>query len=266
MKRLLVTIRNPGFREMERGSNTFVKLKGLFMVLAVMVGSGFLPARATAGEDEGIALAIVYDTSGSMRERVPVGPGKTAPKYVIANNALNAIVDRISRYATNAQVNTPRMIEVGLYVFREAGAAEAVKYGRFDPEAIQNWVKHFAEPRGATPLGNSIDVASRAVLRSNLSHKHIVVITDGVNTSGPKPEAVIPGIKTAAAQKNAGISFHFVAFDVDAKVFEPVKKLGATVLGAANEQQLNTQLEYIFEQKILLEDEEPKHPAGVQPK
>jgi hypothetical protein len=38
------------------------------------------------------------------------------------------------------------------------------------------------------------------------------------------------------------------------------------VLGAANERQLNTQLEYIFQQKILLEDEDPKPPAVVQPK
>jgi hypothetical protein len=47
-----------------------------------------------------------------------------------------------------------------------------------------------------------------------------------------------------------------VAFDVDAKVFEPVKKLGATVLPASNQQQLNTQLDFIFTKKILLEEEE----------
>jgi hypothetical protein len=38
------------------------------------------------------------------------------------------------------------------------------------------------------------------------------------------------------------------------------------VVGAANEQQLNTQLEFIFEKKILLEDEEPARPAGEKPK
>ena len=53
------------------------------------------------------------------------------------------------------------------------------------------------------------------------------------------------------------MAVHFVAFDVDAKVFEGVKKLGATVVEASNENQLNTQLEFILEKKILLEDEEP---------
>ena len=48
-----------------------------------------------------------------------------------------------------------------------------------------------------------------------------------------------------------------MAFDVDAKQFSVVKKLGATVVGAADENQLNTQLQFILQKKILLEDEEP---------
>jgi hypothetical protein len=44
---------------------------------------------------------------------------------------------------------------------------------------------------------------------------------------------------------------------VAAKVFDPVKKLGATVVGAADEKQLNTQLDYILQKKILLEEEDP---------
>ena len=43
---------------------------------------------------------------------------------------------------------------------------------------------------------------------------------------------------------------------LDAKVFDPLKKLGATVVGAADEKQLNSQLEFILQRKILLEDEE----------
>ena len=67
----------------------------------------------------------------------------------------------------------------------------------------------------------------------------------------------MPKLKQQADEKHTGLSVHFVAFDVDAKVFDPVKKLGATVVGAANENQLNTQLQYILQRKILLEEEEP---------
>jgi len=44
---------------------------------------------------------------------------------------------------------------------------------------------------------------------------------------------------------------------VNAKVFDGVKKLGATVLGASDESQLNSQLEFILQKRIRLEDEEP---------
>jgi hypothetical protein len=53
------------------------------------------------------------------------------------------------------------------------------------------------------------------------------------------------------------VSVHFVAFDVDAKVFDGVKKLGATVVGASDEKQLDTRLDDILQRKILLEEEEP---------
>jgi von Willebrand factor type A domain len=267
MNALLITIRHQGRGAMGPGSGVFTKMTRLIAVLAVAaVGVALQPAQAAPANEEGIALAIIYDTSGSMREPVPAGGGVKLPKYVIANKALGAIVDRISRYATNAPANAPRKIEVGLYVFHDPTAIEAVPYGPFNPDAIKNWVRNFSHPNGATPLGNSIRVASKAVMASPLSHKHIVIITDGINTSGPKPESVIPGLKRLALHQGGDIFFHFVAFDVDAKVFDRVKGQGATVLAAANEQQLNSQLEFIFERKILLEDEEPRRSAAGQPK
>ncbi|GEM_PF-590074 len=269
MNALLITMNPQHQRAVGPGGDTFTRVTRLFAVLAVAVTVelGFQAAQAASGSEEGIALAIVYDTSGSMRESVPAGEGKMLPKYVIANKALGAIVDRISQYASNSPANAPRKIEVGLFVFKDPTAVEAVPYGPFNPEAIKAWVRHFSQPNGATPLGNSIRVASKSVLASPLTHKHIVIITDGMNTSGPAPQAVIPGIKKKLTSQGGGeVFFHFVAFDVDAKVFAPVKRQGATVLAAANEQQLNSQLEFIFERKILLEDEEPRRPAAVQPK
>jgi von Willebrand factor type A domain len=265
MKSMLIPVFNREQREQKPNRAMTATVKKSFAAVAVAAGLALQPAHAASGE-EGIALAIIYDTSGSMRERVPAGPDKTAPKYIIANKALGTIVDRISEFATNAPAGTPRKIETGLYIFRDPGAAEVVKYGPFDGPAIKTWVQGFSRPNGATPLGNAITVASQAVLKSGLTRKHIVIITDGINTSGPKPEAVIPGIQQAAAQQQSGISFHFVAFDVDARVFDSVKKLGATVLAAANEQQLNSQLQFIFERKILLEDEEPARPAADKTK
>ena len=215
------------------------------------------PFQLFAAQEEGVALAIVYDTSGSMKEQVRDRNGKLSPKYVIANRALEAISKRIQTFAANTATGGPRAIHAGLFVFDGTGAKQAVKFGPFEASTFQRWAQNFSAPEGGTPLGNALTAASHTVLNSGLPRMHVLVITDGMNTVGPDPAAVLPRLNQLAAQKQNRLSVHFVAFDVDANVFDPLKKLGATVVGAADEKQLNTQLEFILQRKILLEDEEP---------
>jgi len=226
-------------------------------VLTALVALEQGNARLGAAEEEGVALAIIYDTSGSMRETVPNATGGSSPKYVIANRALMAIAKQIQAFATNSASGATRKIHAGLFIFSGESAREVVNFGPFDAAAINNWARNFSNPGGNTPLGNALNVAGHTVLNSPLSRKHVLVITDGVNTAGPPPAAVMPRLKQQAGQKQANLSVHFVAFDVDAKVFDTVKKQGATVVGAADEKQLNTQLQFILQKKILLEEEEP---------
>jgi hypothetical protein len=191
-----------------------------------------------------------------MHESVQDASGRAAPKYVIANRALIAVAKQIQTFATNNATGAPRRIQAGLFVFDHDSAREAVKFGPFDAAALESFARHFSSPTGNTPLGNALTVASRRVLSSPLPRKHVLIITDGMNTAGPTPAAVLPKLKQQAEQKGSGLSVHFVAFDIDAKVFDPVKKLGATVVGAGDEKQLNSQLEFILQKKILLEEEE----------
>jgi hypothetical protein len=210
-----------------------------------------------AAEEDGVALAIIYDTSGSMKDPVRDATGRKSPKYVIANRALTAVAKQIQAYTSSSTGGAPRRLDAGLFVFSGNTAKEAVKFGPFDAAALENFARNFASPNGNTPLGNALNVASRTVLDSPLSRKHVLIITDGLNTEGPAPDVVMPRVKQQAEQKHATLSVHFVAFDVAAQQFASVKKLGATVVGAADEKQLNSQLEYIFQRKILLEEEEP---------
>lgn len=227
-------------------------------ILTALAVVGFTPVRLSAAEEDGVALAIIYDTSGSMKDSVLDQSGHSAPKYVIANRALVAVAKQLQAFATNTASGAPRKINTGLFVFHAEGAREAIKFGPFDAAALQDWAERFSTPSGNTPLGNALTTASRAVLNSTLSRKHVLIITDGMNTAGPKPEEVLPRLKRQAEQKQAVVSVHFVAFDVNARIFEPVKRLGATVVSAADEKQLDSQLEYILQRKILLEEEEPK--------
>ena len=228
-----------------------------FAVLTALAALGLGAVPAGAAEEDGVALAIIYDTSGSMKELVRDNNGQQAAKYLIANRALVAITRQLQTFATNTASGAPRKIYTGLFIFSGIGAKEAVKFGPFDAAAIQQWAGNFANPSGNTPLGKSLETAGQAVLNSPLSRKHVLVITDGMNTAGPSPSAIMPKLKLQAEQKHTALSVHFVAFDVDAKVFDPLKKQGATVVGAADEKQLNTQLDYIMQRKILLEEEEP---------
>ena len=205
-----------------------------------------------------MALAIIYDTSGSMKDPVPDAHGGTAPKYVIANRALTRVADQIAAFQTNAPGGVPRQISTVLYVFGNSTGREAIRFGPFDAAALKDWAAHFSNPTGNTPLGNTLRMAGQRVLNSPWSRKHVLVITDGLNTAGPEPAAVLPALKRQAEQKQMQFSVHFVAFDVDAQQFSSVKRLGATVVGAADEKQLNTQLEFILKRQILLEEEEPK--------
>ncbi|HWX20386.1 MAG TPA: vWA domain-containing protein [Candidatus Binatia bacterium] len=226
-------------------------------LLAAVAAVGLCSPSLHAADEDGVALAIIYDTSGSMRDPVRDESGGSTPKYLIANRALLAVTKQLQAFATNNPGGAPRKIYAGLFIFQGQGAREVVKLGPFDPAAFEDWATHFSNPSGNTPLGNALNTASRAVLDSPLSRKHVLVITDGMNTAGPPPEVVLPRVKKQADQKQASLSVHFVAFDVNAKVFDPIKKLGATVVSAADEKQLNSQLDFILKRKILLEEEEP---------
>jgi hypothetical protein len=236
-----------------------MKIKSIPLMAAgaalVLLGAGSVPGRAA--EEEGVAVAILYDASGSMRDSVRDSNGKFAPKYVIAKRALGSIVKRLQAYVASASPGSPRALSAGLYVFSGTEARPVVPLAPFDSKKADTWINRLPPPGNGTPIGNALESAAQALLKSNLSRKHILVITDGENTFGPKPESVLPGLKDQASRQSTGLNVNFVAFDVDARVFEPLKKLGVKVAGAANESQLNLQLQTILEKEILLEDAEP---------
>jgi len=234
-------------------------MKRFSCCLVVLAALGFWALGGATGlsaTDDGVAIAIVYDTSGSMKDNVPNEAGQPTPKYVIANRALQEVTHQIAAFATNGPA--PRRVDAGLFVFNDSSARPAVRFGAFDPAAFEQWARTFRSPNGNTPLGNALTTATEAVLTSPLSRKHVLILTDGENTAGPTPAAVLPTLKKRVEQTGKSLSVHFVAFDVAARVFDGVKKQGATVVSAANEKQLNSQLEFILQHKILLEDEEKK--------
>jgi hypothetical protein len=228
----------------------------VWAALACLAG-GTLPLAAAT--DEGVALAIVYDTSGSMKDLVHDEGGSRSPKYKIANRALENIAKQLQAFAEKTTEGAPRKLQVGLYTFNGSGVREAVPFGNFNSQAIIDWARKFSHPGSGTPLGNALQTAGETVLKSDLAQKHVLILTDGINTMGPNPASVLPGLLKQAEEKHVKFGVYFVAFDIDANVFNSVKHQGAKVFSARDAHQLNTQLQLLLQREILLE--EPEKPS-----
>src|SRR5438046_7360925 len=108
----------------------------LIISLGTLVAMTAASPPVLSAQEDGIALAIVYDTSGSMKDPVRDRTGKFSPKYVIANRALEAISERIQTFASNAASGVPRKVHAGMLVLEGRGARQGVKCGPFDASAF----------------------------------------------------------------------------------------------------------------------------------
>lgn len=84
---------------------------------------------------------------------------------------------------------------------------------------------------------------------------HILVITDGENTTGYDPADVVSAIYRLPEVQQT--STYFIAFNVSAEVFEPVREAGGMVLSASNDSELATTLDYLLTGRILAEQPIP---------
>jgi hypothetical protein len=219
--------------------------------LLLVLGTLCATALSTRAADDDLAVAIVYDTSGSMSAPVKDAEGKATPKFLIANRALENIVSQLEKFSATS----PRKLQVALFTFSLQGAKPAVPLGPFEPGKLRDWIANFKKPDGGTPLGNATAEAARALVAQKASARHVLVITDGQNTIGPAPEKRIAEINQDGMKTGNLVAFHFIAFDVKASIFAAIKKEGATLLSAADEKQLNERLTFVLEEKILLEKE-----------
>ena len=224
-------------------------LSGLTLVAAMTRAEAqpVNPPSNDGSHPSALALVILYDGSGSMANKVPNVRGEMTPKYVLANHAIISITRKLEEYCTNKNVT----VDAGLVYFKDAVVKTGIPFHRFEPKAFRDWAGAFRSPTGGTPLGEGIKEATRMLAKTSAIKKHILIVTDGESNQGEAPEAVVRRMK---GQQDP-TSVYFVAFDVSARVFNPVKQLGATVVSAANELELNTQIEALLGKKILLEAE-----------
>jgi len=93
--------------------------------------------------------------------------------------------------------------------------------------------------------------AKRELDATALSRRHVLVVSDGMNNRGYSPGAVALAMAEQPETSRTGV--YFIAFDVDASVFNPVKDAGGLVLTASSETDLNQMIDFILTGKILAE-------------
>ncbi len=206
---------------------------------------------ASIARQEGIAAAILMDTSGSMEDSVQGANGNKEPKIDIARRAVLNLVGQFHDFVSK---NPDRRVLLGVYEFssreREPAARQVIPLGAPDPAAAAAAVGDM-RAEGGTPIGDAMIEVKRDLDATGMSRRHILVVSDGENNRGYKPSEVASVIARLPEEERAAI--YFVAFDVAADVFKGVKDAGGLVLGASNEGDLRQTLDFILTGKILAE-------------
>jgi len=207
---------------------------------------------------EGIAAAILVDTSGSMEDQVVGTDGSSERKIIIARRA---VIDLIRQFEDFADKHPDRPVLVGIYEFssrdRQPHCRNLLMLGPPDLRGADAAVEQMT-PRGGTPIGDAMIRAKRDLNLTGMSRCHILVVTDGKNNKGYSPGAVAEAIARQPDEDRTSV--YFVAFDVKADRFNTVRDAGGLVLEAANERELNQTMDFILTGRILVE--QPATPAA----
>lgn len=201
------------------------------------------PYQATVDEGLGAAVAILIDTSGSMREPAP---GDQRPKYVVAQQALEAMLD-----ATEAFVaKRPEFpIKVGIYTF-SSSVSTALPIQAYNRDVVRAALRHLPGPGGGTAIGEAMHDARPDLYRAGVFRKYLLVVTDGENTNGRAPDEVA---RTIFRKSEGAVQIYFVAFDTSPEKFAFLKEVGGEVIAAGSGPELRTALDGIYQGRILAE-------------
>lgn len=201
------------------------------------------PYQAEVEEGLGVAVAILIDTSGSMKDRAP---GDSRAKYVVAQEALEAMLDATDAFVAK-RPDFP--IKIGIYTF-SSSVRTLRPISPYDRSAIKATLAQLPRPGGGTAIGDAMREARPDLYRAGVFRKYLLVVTDGENTNGRNPDQVAREIWR---KSDGGVQTYFVAFDTSPQKFAFLKEVGGDVIGAGTGAELRTALDGIYQGKILAE-------------
>jgi von Willebrand factor type A domain len=210
-------------------------------------------AAVHAAPPADVALAVVYDTSGSMKTPIRAQDGRLVAKHIIAKRAFDLVIDRLERFTQPGAGHTAKNLNLGIVIFEGVRTRDALPMAPFNAGTTRQWLTALPVPDSGTPLGNAMLAAGRALQATPAASKHLLVLTDGENTSGATPLAALNALQKQTRGQDQAVFVHIIALDIPPEVFASLQKAGATLIGASDEKQLQSQLDFILENQILVE-------------
>jgi len=207
-----------------------------------------MKASADIETEEGIALVLLVDASGSMDDFVRDPGGDSQKKIDVAKRAAKRVIANIREFQNK---NPKKKIKVAVYNFHANSVTPLLPMTDALPAGTETLVENLSA-FGNTPLGEAIASAKEAINKSHMKSGNIIVISDGENTEGPTPDEAMRAMSQLPYAERARV--FLIAFDVQAKLFDTVKEEGALVLEAQNNSELQQTMDYILYKKILVEE------------
>src|SRR5262249_33533810 len=163
-------------------------------------------------------------------------------------------LERIIRHTADWQTAHPKVnLQMGIYAF-SSSVTEVLPVREFDAAQARGALGKIPAPVGGTAIGRALEAGYKALYRSGCLRKFLVCVAAGENTAGPPPDWIARNLH---AQTGGEVELDFVAFDTSASQFKFLSQVNGHVVEASNGEQLAAELTKIYEQRILVEKEEP---------
>src|SRR5262245_30721381 len=175
------------------------------------------PYQAEVEEGLGAAVAILVDTSGSMRD---AAPGDTRPKALVAREALETMLDATDAFVAR-RPDFP--INIGIYTL-SSHVTTQLRIQPYNRATTRDALSQLPRPGGGTAIGEAMRAARPDLYRAGVFRKYLLVVTDGENTSGRSPDDVARDI---FRKSDGAVQIYFVALDTEPGNFAFLKEAGA---------------------------------------
>jgi len=203
----------------------------------------------SAPKQDGVAIMVVMDVSGSMNGNVKGINGQDIAKIKVARKCLIMLAQKADLYAKG---HPDKKILFGICAF-SSGTNEVLQLAPPDVKKAMSAANALAAG-GGTAIGDAMIFAKKKLNESGVKKTHMMIITDGENGGGEDPSVVVAAIQRLPYERQT--STYLVGFDIGNDVFSAVKDAGSMVLSTQNELELANVTGYLLSNKILVEAQE----------